>query len=242
MKIKNVKGPGGLQEARRRARVLDHYNAIPRPTAEDDEAAAAELGLSVDQTIRLATSWRRYRSEALLVGPTVALAREGGAPRDALMAETIDLDGVRPHRRSEILRRIRIIQDHIAATERGEGDTAAAADQVGVSVVRFQDLLRTWQLHAKAETLSGATRRGTPWRRNPEHARRQALLRCALNDADPNRNLRAVYDAFRAACIRERLKPLSLQRFYAIVHDLREAGGSHGEANQDGDVAGSEPS
>ena len=239
MKIKNVKGPDGLKEARRRARVLDRYNAIERPTAEDDEAAAAELSLSVDQTIRLATSWRRYRSEALLVGPTVALARDGGAPRDAVMAETIDLDGVRPNRRAEILRRIRIIQHHIAATELGEGDIAAAADQVDVSVVRFQDLLRTWQLHAKAETLSGATRRGNPWRRNPDHARRQTLLRSALDAADPNKNLRAVYDAFSAACIRENLKPLGLKRFYGIVHDLQAADKNQGKANPEGRVAGS---
>lgn len=242
MKMKNVKGPDGLQEARRRARVLDRYNSIERPTAEDDEAAAAELGLSVGRTTRLAASWRRFRKETLLVGQIAALASEGRAPRDAIMAETIDLDGVRPDRRVEILRRIRIMQEHISAIERGEEDTVGAAERIGISKVRFQDLLRTWMLHAKAETLAGATRRGTPWRRQPHRARRQALLRSALDDADPGKNLRTVYEAFSAACIREDLTPLSLQRFYAIVHDLRDTGGSHDEAAREGDAASPEPS
>ncbi|MBP2513766.1 hypothetical protein [Sphingomonas sp. PvP018] len=223
MKIKNVKGPPGVEEAQRRARILERYNAIERPDADDDAAAAAELGMSIDRLIRLATAWRRYRRETLLVGQTAALAREGGAARQDVMAETIDLDLVRPEQRDEILRRIRIMQRHIAAAEVGQGDEVVAAQAIGVSTVRFRELLKNWRLHARPEALPGATRRSTPWRRQPDRARRQDLLRVALGNADPGTSLRSVYEAFRAACVVENIKPPSLPRFYGIVQTLRDA-------------------
>ena len=223
MRTKNVKGPPGVQEARRRARILECYNAIERPNAADDAAAAAELGMSTDRLIRLATAWRRYRRETLLVGQTAALARDGGAARQDVMAERIDLERVRPEQRDEILRRIRIMQRQIAAEEVGRGDEDAAAEAIGVSTVRFREILKNWQLHAKPEALPGATRRSTPWRRQPDRARRQDILRAVLGKADPGASLRSVYEAFRAACLEENIKPPSLPRFYGIVQALREA-------------------
>lgn len=221
MKIHDANGEAVQQEAKRRARIVDRYNAIERPDVDDDTAAAAELGLSVDSFLRLAAVRRRHRSETLMVGRTAALERDGVAERALVMAATIELDLVRPERRDEILRKIRIIQRHIAAIELGEGDEKAAAKEMGVTIAHFRVLVRTWMLQARAEALPGATRRGTSWRRRPSHARRQELLRAALADAVPDAPLRTVYDAFAVACRDEDLKPLSLPRFYAIVQDLR---------------------
>lgn len=224
MKIQDANSEAVQQEARRRARIVDRYNTIERPDVNDDAAAAAELGLSVDGFLRLAAARRRHRSETLMVGRTAALERDGVADRALVMAEKIELDLVRPKRREEILRKIRIIQRHIAAIELGDGDEYAAAKEMGVTTAHFRVLARTWLLHARAEALPGATRGGTPWRRRPSHARRQELLRAALADAVPDAPLRTVYDAFAIACRDEDLKPLSLPRFYAIVQDLRDGG------------------
>lgn len=211
-----------MEEAKRRADILERYVAIERPDRNDDAAAAAELGLSVDRTIRLAAAWTRHRSEALLVGPTAALNRGEEAPMHKVMAETITLEGVRPTWRDETLRRIRIVQRHIAADAEGGGDERAAAEEMGVSIIQFRLIAQAWRLHARAETLPGATRRGTPWRRQPERIRRMELLRSVIDGADPSRTLRAAYDVFVALCREEDLQPLSLPRFYGIANGMRK--------------------
>ena len=218
---KNDRAADAAGEARRRARILDRYIAIESPTAKNDEATAADLGLAVESMIRLAKVWRRSRSELMLIGKSTALAAEGGAANDAIMAGEIDLAGVRPDRRDEILRRIRVIQAHIAATQRGEGDIGTAAARLGVSVNRFRVLLQTWMLEARAEALPGATRRSNRWRRQPRHTRRLALVRSAIEAADPRAPLRGAYDAFVSACLGEGLTPLSLVRFYALAQETR---------------------
>lgn len=225
MKIKNAKGETGAQESRRRARILERYVAIERPTAAEDESAAAELGMSVDSMLRMAAGWRKHKSETLLVGQAAALKRNGEASREKIMAATIDLDLVRPDRRTEILRKIRIIQRYLAGTELGR-DTADAAEiaaaEMGVSLGRFQVITQTWMLLARAEALPGATRRATSWRREPTYSRRRDLLKSTLEKHRLERNLRVVYDAFLIACANENLKPLSLPRFYGIVQELRK--------------------
>lgn len=219
------KGASGMAEARRRAGILDRYVLIERPTAQDAASFAAELGLAVDSLLRLATLWKRHRSEALLLGQKTALASGAGAPREAVLAEEIDLGRVRQERRAEILRRIRIMQRHVLETEKGGGDAVAAASEVGVSPEHFTAMLRKLKLHGRAETLPGATHRGTVWRRQPERARRIELLASMASKADPKRSLRSVYRDFAEACLSESLKPISLQRFYAIVQEMRSGAG-----------------
>lgn len=212
-------GDAVAREARRRASVLDRYVALERPTALDDAEAASELGLAVDTMIRLAKSWRRHRDETLLVGRATALARRGEASEAQIMAEDVDLAGVRPERRDEIIRRIRIIQRHLASAAQGIDDTVACAAEMGVSPVRFIRLTQTWMLLARPEEMPGATRNGTPWRRKPGRLRRLDLLRAALAEADPDAPLRAAYGAFVSACVAEGIKPLSRPRFYALAKE-----------------------
>lgn len=212
-------GDAVAREARRRAAVLDRYVALERPTAFDDAETASELGLAVDTMIRLANSWRRQRDETLLVGRATALARRGKASEAEIMAEDVDLEGVRADRRDELTRRIRIIQRHLASAARGVDDTAASAAEMGVSPQRFIRLTQAWVLQARPDAMPGAMRSGTPWRRQPERLRRTALLREALADADPEAPLSAAYAAFVAACNGEGLKPLSRPRFYALAKE-----------------------
>lgn len=207
----------GIEEAERRAAVLDRYVAIDLPTADDDASAASELNLSVYSMTRLAEVWRRHRDPTLLVGMRKALVIGSEAERDKVMAHEVDLDQVRPDRREEIMRRIRIMQRHLSAAEQGEDDIEAAAAEIGVSVPRFRVLLRTWQLHGAADMLPGAKRRGTPWRRRPDHLRRLQLVNEALATTAPTDTKRKAYDAFVRACEEEGITPLSLKRFYGIA-------------------------
>ena len=211
----------GIVEARRRAAIIRRYVAIDLPTAEDDRRFAEELGLAEDTLSRLATAWRLNRDARLLAGPQVALSRHDAPDRAAIMAEIIDMEGVDPDRRSEMMCRIRGIQAYLLARERGNGDSRASAAAVGVSRARFKDLVNRWRMHAKASAMPGA-RRGTRIpRRNEAPRRRRIEILQEILDRYPEAPIARIHAHHADACRSEGLEPLSLPRIYGLVREMR---------------------
>jgi hypothetical protein len=211
----------GIEEARRRGAIVERYIAIHLPTAEDDRRFAEELGLTEDSMLRLARAWRLHRDARLLAGPDVALSRQGAPDRAALLAQEIDMDGVDPDRRIEMLRRIRIIQSYIEDHERGCADRNAAAADIGVSAARFATLVKRWRMHASAKAMPGATRGARVWRRNEEQRRRRMDILRTLFEPDPTAPIVSLHERLTHECRRQGLQPLSLPRVHGLVREMR---------------------
>jgi hypothetical protein len=213
----------GIEEAKRRSEIIRRYVDIDLPTAGDDRRFADELGLSEDSLVRLATAWRMHRDARLLAGPEVALSREDAPSRDAVMIEEIDMEGVDPDRRQEQLRRIRIIQAHLLAQERGDTDLAAAASEMGVSSARFSSLVKRWRMNASARAMPGAARGVRVWRRNEEERRRRLAILRALLEPDPRTPIIGIHQRLTEECRRQGLQPLSLPRVHGLVREIRRS-------------------
>lgn len=67
-----------------------------------------------------------------------------------------DLTFVAPHRRDEVLRRIRVLERFIARPGRAMAEGCAA--DLGIGVVQFYNLVRAWRAYRQPERLAGAGR------------------------------------------------------------------------------------
>lgn len=226
----------GIVEARRRAAIIRRYVAIDLPTAEDDQRFAAELGLAEDTLSRLATAWRLSQDARLLAGPKVALSRDDAPDRSAIMAEVIDMEGVDPDRRKEMMRRIRGIQAYLLARERGDGDSGTSAAAIGVSHARFKDLVNRWRMHAKASAMPGARRGKRIPRRNEAPRRRRIEILREIMDQHPEAPVARIHAHHAEACRSEGLEPLSLPRIYGLVREMRNDA-VRGQSGGDDDAA-----
>lgn len=209
-------------EARRRARILERYVALEPPSSEDDARFAEELGLSVDSLLRLAAAWRAHGSEALLRGGRRRRPPPTGEARQELLAEEIDMEGVAPARRDELLRRIRIVQSYLARGPAVGPTRLEAAARIGVSPTRFDALVREWSLHRRAALMPGAAVRGPRWyRRSTDRLRVETILRRIVRDAPTRTPTRTIHDELVAACAKEGLRPLGLSRTHTRVREMR---------------------
>lgn len=209
-------------EARRRAAIVARYAKLDRPSREDDRRHADELGLSVDSLWRLTAAWKAHGDRAPIRGARTVRPDGNGTAAQAIMATDIDLEGVRPDRRDETLRRIRVIQSYLDNPSRTAEDRLARAREMGVSPNRFDMVVRQWCLHPKACLMPGAApvkrRYGF---RSPERIRVHEILHGIVRSSDPGRTVKSIHDDLVEACASEGLKPLALPRLYPIVRQLR---------------------
>lgn len=156
----------GRAEGRRRAAILRRYVAIPRPTADDDVAFAAELGLSTDSLVRLAAAWRRHGDTLRLQGsrylPTQA---DRHAALEALRGE-VDLGEVPESRRGELRRRLDAIRRFLEADEFDTEAWAAAAAKLGITARQFAKIVHAWTIHRSPAAVPGARAAKRPRRKS----------------------------------------------------------------------------
>lgn len=211
-------------EARRRATIVARYAKLDPPSPDDDRRHAEELGLSVDSLWRLAAAWRAHGDNTTIRGARVVRPDGEGRDAPAIMATDIDMQGVRPDRRDETLRRIRVIQKYVGNPSRTAQDRLAGAREMRVSPNRFDMVVRQWCLHPKASLMPGAApikrRYGF---RTPERIRVHEILHEIVRSSDPEKTVKSIHDDLVEACTSEGLKPLALQRLYPIVRQLRTA-------------------
>lgn len=215
--------PGGSAaeaEVHRRAEILRRYVALQPPTREDDVLFAEELGLTTDSLLRLAAAWRAHGSEALLRGGRLRRPRLEGEARNEILAHDLDMEGVEPSRRGELLRRIRIIQGYLAGDD--GPDRGAAAAEMGVSPTRFDALVREWTMHRRPSLMPGAAAGSPRWyRRSDERQRVDCLLERIVRDADADVPVRTLHEHLLTACAAEGLRPLGISQTYQRVREIR---------------------
>jgi hypothetical protein len=87
-----------------------------------------------------------------------------------------DLTFVAPHRRDEVLRRIRVLDRFIQAPGRAAAEVAAA--DLGLGVTQLYRLAKVWRMTRKPEELAGAAKPQP--RRTEASERQQAIVRQGL--------------------------------------------------------------
>lgn len=147
--------PAKREQTLQRIRSLDRH--LDDPLAPSAADLADELGLAANTFHMLARIWRASRRpEALADHPNAEAARPpGSAPGDP---DDPEFALVAPERRSETIRRIRVLDRFIHGP--GTASAAVHAKELGVDVGVFYRMVRIWKATGRPEALpnSGAPR------------------------------------------------------------------------------------
>lgn len=210
-------------ELRRRAEVLARYVKLARPSERDDQAFAAELGLSVDSLLRLSAAWRLRKEPTSLMGAGLVFEQLRGAEGWDVPLSEIDVSEVLTSRVKETIRRIGVVQDFLRIATPTTDDLEMGAAAIGVSRQAFRRMVRLWLLHRRAAAMPGAGRTSLGRRRT--HAGRRAKeLAVALRKAMPNQPVAMVHAALVTGCAREGLRPPSAPTLYRwLANDRRSS-------------------
>jgi len=109
------------------------------------------------------------------------------SPDDEHLYDGIEF--VAPHRRDEILRRIRVIRRYLSEPTRALA--LASAEELGVHVVTFYNLARAWKESHRADQLSGSRR--PPRRRDHLSSAQHGVINQAVLDR-PGERLERIYE------------------------------------------------
>lgn len=144
------------EEMQRRADVVRRYCLLTRPSLDDDERFALELGLGRDSLYRLAAAWRRHGRSELLQGARPRVRSDAVAAAIKAAEGDLDMSGVSPARRSETERRIAVIHDYLRIPQPTKDDGLRAARAFGVQHSRFRRIVKSWLLHRSPAAIPGA--------------------------------------------------------------------------------------
>lgn len=138
--------------ARRRAEVVSRFASLARPTREEADAAAAELGISRARMHMLAEAWRTHGRLSMRMG---ALKNDPAARDRAIAAAegALDLTAFREDARPELERRIRTIARYLRTGSKDRETSHAHAREYGAPYATFRHAVTAWLISPEPTSL-----------------------------------------------------------------------------------------
>ncbi|MDH7639960.1 hypothetical protein [Sphingomonas oryzagri] len=219
-----------IAEARRRAAIVKRYVAIERPDVEIDDAFAAEIGLSVDSLIRMATAWRRLGEAKFLQGSGYRPSELDRIEALEALERGVDLDEVPASRRPEIRKRLRAIRQYLRIEQPDSTDVSKAADRLGMTSHQFRKMVRIWIMFRSAVAVPGAYAAKRPRRKNTQTTDMIAMfIRRALEELGDDARGDAVHARTVELCGEAGIRPPALSTTYERLRSLRSKERARGE-------------
>jgi hypothetical protein len=141
----------------------------------------------------------------------------------------LDLSGVDPLRRAEVLRRIGVLDRYLGLSDPIATDAASHADEIGIGVQQFYRLARIWRIHRDPGLVGAGKRGGRRTRRGGVASEAATIVADVIRETGAQASQSIILERVAERCEAAGVKAPSRGAVWTYVMDARSTGPFRGD-------------